>query len=74
MAGKRIRAKVSGRWGKTAYVALPGHRPQSGIVAETVELDDLIAGYKGPRVRLDFNADRVLIGIEILVFGSDLRE
>jgi hypothetical protein len=52
-----------------AYIALPGHPEQLvyGIVSRTISLDDVIDGFKGPRVNLDFNKDGVLIGIEILV-------
>lgn len=65
---KKIRAKVSGRWSDTAYIALPGHpdKPEPGYVSKTLVLYHLIENYKGPRIHLDFNKEGVLIGIEIL--------
>ena len=50
-----------------AYISLPGSKLEPGIVKKQVELDDLIPDYKGPEIRLDFDKDGLLIGIEILV-------
>jgi hypothetical protein len=66
MKAKKIRVRVSGDESGTAYVSLPGHKAEHGIVSKTIRLDDLIDGFKGPWVNLDFNKDGVLIGIEIL--------
>ena len=68
MSDKKIRAKITGADSETAYIALPGYpaAPQSGAIAKTICLDDVIDGFKGPRIQLDFNRDGVLIGIEIL--------
>jgi hypothetical protein len=66
MEQQKIRVRISGRNAHTAYVALPGHRSEPGIVATTMSLCKLIEEYKGPRVHLDFNRDGTLIGIEIL--------
>lgn len=51
-----------------AYLVLPDH-PGSGtpgIVSRHESIKDLIDGYKGPDVFLDFDKDGCLIGIEIL--------
>lgn len=68
MSEKKIRAKITGTQSETAYITLPEFpaEQQSGCVAKTICLDNLIDGLKGPRVNLDFNRDGVLIGIEIL--------
>ena len=68
MNAKKIRIKVSGNESETAYVALPGYpdEPRYGSVARTVCLDDIICGFKGPRINLDFDNEGMLIGIEIL--------
>jgi len=68
-----IRVKLVGRNAATAYVALPGYpdKPIPGVVARTVNLDDLLPDFVGPRVHLDFNQDGRLIGIEILTYEKD---
>lgn len=64
---KTIRTKVSGRWGKTAYVMLPGHPGAvPGCVARSVDLRDHVPGRIEQRIILDFDHDDRLIGIEIL--------
>jgi hypothetical protein len=70
---KKIRVKVVGRWGKTAYIALPGHRHEPGIVKKSVRLGELIKGYKGPWVMFDFDKEDCLIGIEIIIFSRPYR-
>lgn len=72
MGNKKIRVKLTGRNHETAYIKLPGHpsEPTPGVVARMVRLDDVIDGYRGPMVNLDFDAGGVLIGIEILAFGT----
>ena len=70
MTDKKIRVKLVGDDAHTAYIALPGYRNEKGIVAKSVRLDGVIADYKGPMVVLDFNKEGVLIGIEVLTFGS----
>jgi hypothetical protein len=50
-----------------AYVRLPGHPGAvPGVVKETVSLREMMPHYTGPDVNLDFDANSVLIGIEIL--------
>jgi len=68
MNKKRIRVKLSGRHSETAYIRLPGMPDENvpGISAKMICLDDVIDGFRGPRVNLDFNSDGVLIAIEIL--------
>lgn len=63
---RKIRVKIDGPEGGTAYIALPGHRPEPGIVDRSVSLDEIVDKYAGPRVQLDFNKLGLLIGIEIL--------
>ena len=70
MIDRKIRVKTTGRDFHTAYVALPGHRSEPGIVSKTVDLASIVTNYKGPRVLLDFSKDHKLIGIEILVSGD----
>ena len=69
---KKIRVKLTGEESDTAYIALPGYPEQAeyGAVSKTICLDEVLDDFKGPRVHLDFNQNGVLIGIEILVFGS----
>lgn len=62
---KKIRVQFEGEDAHTAYVALPGHRHEPGIVSKTVILGELI-DYKGPQIHLDLDKDGTLIGIEIL--------
>jgi uncharacterized protein YuzE len=53
-----------------AYLYLkqhPNRGPDSaGCVANTVVLEDLIPGYQGPDINLDFDKNGVLIGLEII--------
>jgi hypothetical protein len=70
-SGKKIQVKFVGKDAHTAYVELPGHRPEAGIVSRSVRLDGLIEDYKGPAVNLDFDQAGLLIGIEILVYPSE---
>jgi hypothetical protein len=60
--------------GDTAYVTLAMHPGASGCISSTLNLDDLLAAYCGPRVHLDFDAKMELIGVEILVFGEPKRQ
>ena len=51
-----------------AYLQLSRHpgKGSPGAVKETVWLHALIPDYKGPAIYLDFDSDKVLIGIEII--------
>lgn len=51
-----------------SYLTLPFHpgRGTWGCVANTIPLDQIIEGYEGPDVNLDFDAKGRLIGIEVL--------
>jgi uncharacterized protein YuzE len=53
-----------------AYLYLKQHpdlgRDRAGCVANTVVLEDLIPGYQGPDINLDFDRNGVLIGLEII--------
>lgn len=66
MAEAKISVRLTGRDTDTAYIALPGHRSEPGIVGKTIHLDNLVTDYKGPNVNLDFDVEGRLIGIEIL--------
>ena len=68
---KQIRVKLVGSDAHTAYISLPGHTHEPGICYKTVRLEDLVSGYIGPMVNLDFRKDGRLIGFEVVVFGSD---
>lgn len=62
-----IQLKVSEDDTDVAYVYLPDH-PKGivfGLVKSQIRLQDLIEGYKGPDIYLDFNKEDVLVGIEI---------
>ncbi|HEX8916539.1 MAG TPA: hypothetical protein VF796_29580 [Humisphaera sp.] len=70
---KFIRVKLVGRSARTAYVYVPGYQHAPGVSAKTVSLDDIIDGYKGPRVHLDFSKSGELIGIEVMVSVNEKR-
>jgi uncharacterized protein YuzE len=61
---------VCDAWAQAAYLYLKEHPPRgdqsAGCVAQTLVLEDLVPGYKGPDIHLDFDKDGVLIGMEIL--------
>ena len=66
---KKAELKLSADDPKTAYLKLPDH-PGSGVpgaVSQQMRLADLIDGYKGPDMYLDFDGSGCLIGIEILI-------
>ena len=62
---KKIRVQFEGEDAHTAYVALPGHRHEPGIVSKTILLNEVLE-LKGPHVHLDLDREGRLIGIEIL--------
>ncbi|MGA2500723.1 MAG: hypothetical protein ABSH20_23540 [Tepidisphaeraceae bacterium] len=66
MIEPQIRMKTVGLDSHTAYVSLPGHRHEPGIVKRTIDLAEIVKDYKGPRILLDFDKEATLIGIEIL--------
>lgn len=62
-----------------AYLYLIGHprrgSPENaGCVANTVVLEDLVPGYQGPDINLDFDKDGILIGLEIIGYGPQRVE
>jgi hypothetical protein len=67
MSQEPIQLKVSEDDDEMAYLFLPNHPKQviPGIVKKQVRLSELIDGYKGPDIYLDFNEDGIMIGIEI---------
>lgn len=50
------------------YLTLPSHpnKMVPGVVKKSIDLVDIVEGYKGPQVILDFDKDDVLIGIEVI--------
>jgi hypothetical protein len=66
MAHEPIQLNVSSDDG-IAYVLLPDHPRHTvpRIVKKQIRLSDVVDGYKGPDIYLDFNTNDVLIGIEI---------
>jgi len=64
---KPIELKVSEDDDLTAYLYLPEHPGMvPGCVERTVRLHELVEGYTGADILLDFAENNVLIGIEIL--------
>ena len=59
--------EISMDLGDVAYIRLPGFT-EGAKIAKTVSLRDLMEDYSGDTdLELDFSADGVLMGIEILV-------
>jgi uncharacterized protein YuzE len=67
MSQEPIQLKVSSDDDEMAYLFLPDHPKQvvPGIVKKQTRLSDLVDGYKGPDIYLDFDEDGTIIGIEI---------
>ena len=65
---QKIVLKISPGDGNVAYLQLPKHPKKLvvGIVKKTISLSDLIEGYKGISIYLNFDEDDELIGIEIV--------
>jgi hypothetical protein len=67
VATGQIELKVSDDDDEVGYVSLPAHPGSSpGIVKKSIELRDILPNYDGPDLVLDFDANGVLIGIEII--------
>jgi hypothetical protein len=63
----RIELEVSADDEDVAYVRLPAHPgPVPGTVKKTMRLREMLPDYGDPDLNLDFDANNVLIGIEIL--------
>ncbi|MNE11603.1 hypothetical protein D3C87_228150 [compost metagenome] len=65
---EKIILKVSEDDDSVGYLYLPDHPKKLvvGLTKKQVHLRSLIDQYKGPDILLDFNADNVLVGIEII--------
>lgn len=65
---RNIRLKVSKGDPEVAYLYLPDHPKKTvcGIVRKQIRLLEILPDCKGPDIYLDFNAEDVLVGIEIL--------
>ena len=68
MSENKFELKVSKDDSDVAYLSLPDHPGTgiSGVVTKQISLGEIIKGYKGADVHLDFDKDGKLIGIEIL--------
>ena len=65
----KIDLKISEDDDEVGYLYFPSH-PRSGISGiskKQIELASIIKDYNGPDIILDFNAENVLIGMEILL-------
>ncbi len=53
----------------TVYITLPDHpgRDTAGCVKEMIRLDTMLSDYDLPMLNLDFDENKKLIGIEVLV-------
>ena len=71
MSLNRFQLDVTGP--TTAYLKLPTH-PGELRGARSVTLADVMGAYKGPYVVFDFDANDVLVGIEIIVEDEDDEE
>lgn len=67
MEKEKIELKVSEGDGDVAYLYLPEHRRSPGSVSAQIRLRDILADYSGPDVYLDLDANRRLVGIEVLL-------
>ena len=65
---KPIELKVSPEDEDVGYLYLPDHPRNSAtkVVGKQLELRDIVEGYHGPDVYLDFDKEGTLIGIEVL--------
>lgn len=65
---KSIELKLSPEDEDVGYLYLPDH-PRSNnkkVVERQLELRELVSGYRGPDIYLDFDTELRLIGIEVL--------
>ena len=63
----KIELRISEDDDQVAYLQLPDHPGSfAGSVKKTIDLRDIIDGYAGPDIHLDFDKNDVLIGIEII--------
>jgi uncharacterized protein YuzE len=64
---KPVRLEISADDSEVGYLYLPDYPKENigTIVDKQLRLSDLIEGYKGPDIYLDFDEKGVLIGIEI---------
>ena len=53
--------------GKVAYLYLPTSMDER-IVTRNVKLHELLEDFKGPEVIFDFDKEKKLIGIEVLLY------
>ncbi|WP_197532442.1 hypothetical protein [Symmachiella macrocystis] len=52
-------------------MTLPDNLETPGSVSKTIGLHEIIDDYQGPLVYLDFDGDKRLVGIEILLSVDD---
>lgn len=58
--------KVSEDDDRVAYLRLPTHFGEATRMSKSIRLFDLIGGYDGPDVVLDFDEHGTLVGIEVV--------
>jgi len=63
---KKITAKVS-KCGSAAYVAVPQDKEGVRKVSKNIRLYELLPGYQGPDVIMDFDETGQLLGVEVLL-------
>ena len=63
----KFQLNVSADDEEVAYLQLPTHPGSSaGVVKKSVSLSDVLGPCEGPDLVLDFDADGVLIGVEVI--------
>jgi len=67
MSKKPIELKLSCDDDDVAYLYLPAHPKEhvAGLVKKQIRLLDIIDGYKGPDIYLDFDSKGELVGLEV---------
>ncbi len=68
---KKIDIKSYGADNHTVYLSFEGHTHEPGIVRKTISIYQLIQGYNGPQINIDFNENGQAIGIEVLEMIGD---
>ncbi|TWU14016.1 hypothetical protein CA54_28580 [Symmachiella macrocystis] len=71
MSNQRIKFSSGQDEARSAYVTLPDNLETPGSVSKTIGLHEIIDDYQGPLVYLDFDGDKRLVGIEILLSVDD---
>jgi hypothetical protein len=72
----RVQLKVNEGSDDVAYVELRDHphQPTFGLVQRSVDIHQLIEGYLGPRISIEFDKMNRPIGIEIIYASEEDSE